>query len=96
MRNTQILYSCDKCGRKLKTDENSVDIVTSLSESAYWSRLHVRIINRHGRHNDAEENKAELCKPCTIKVLKDALERIRLGERATAGVESSSQKDWES
>lgn len=88
-------YICDKCGKKLKTCNNSMDIVTSISESSYWSRLHVRVIHIHGMHNDATEENAELCKTCASVILADALKRVRAGERTTAGTEDSEQNNWE-
>ncbi len=86
-------YSCDKCGKNLK-NASGTDIMTSLSESLSWSRLHVNIILRSGMHNDATEEKADLCKTCTLALLMDAVKRIRKGERSTAGTESSEQKGW--
>lgn len=45
-------------------------------------------------HNDSTTDRAELCKTCTLKLLGDAMARIRKGERATAGVEESDQARW--
>jgi hypothetical protein len=88
-------YACDKCGKKLPSSSNSLNIVTELIEGGqWWSRLHVYIVNRHGLHNDATENDADLCKKCAIEILTDALERVKKGERATAGTETSDQKGW--
>lgn len=71
MKETSTKYVCDKCGKEITyAASNGLDIVTSLSESASWSRLHVNIAHRHGFHNDADIDKAELCKPCTVKLLK--------------------------
>jgi hypothetical protein len=95
MRNETTTYHCDKCGKKLKTCDNSMNIVTSLSESLYWSRLHVQITRIHGMHNDENIDQAELCKSCAVGLLTDALKRVKAGERATAGTETSEQGDWE-
>jgi hypothetical protein len=88
-------YTCDNCGKSLRTSDNSLDIVTSLHEDNPWSRLHVRIEHRHGFHNDSETDQADLCKKCAAKLLADALQRVNHGERATAGTESSDQGNWE-
>jgi hypothetical protein len=71
MKDTITTYSCDKCGKKLKTCDNTLNIVTELSDgdlSQWWSRLHVYIVHRHGIHNDAEEEHADLCKKCAIEI----------------------------
>lgn len=99
MKETHTAYSCDKCGKRLRTDKNSLDIVTSLSEDVYWSRLHVQIIHTHGIHthgihNDGTTEPAELCRQCTVDLLKNALKRIQKGERATAGTEGIEQGGW--
>lgn len=94
-KSEEISYSCDKCGKKLKTSHNSVNIVTSLSESMCWSRLHVQIVHVHGVHNDAETEQADLCKSCAVELLIDALKRVRNGERATEGTEHPEQGAWE-
>lgn len=95
MENKVSTYNCDKCGNKLKTCNNSMDIVTSISEDTYWSRLHVQVVHHHGMHNDGTRDQADLCKTCAIKLLTDAVNRIRKGERATAGTEDSEQNNWE-
>ena len=87
-------YHCEVCQKKLKTYNNNLDIVTELNEENPWSRLHVKIIHRHGMYNDAEEEQADLCKPCAIKILTDALNRVKKGERATAGTESIEMGEW--
>lgn len=94
---TKIEYSCDKCGAKLRTCENTLHIVTEVSEpsSVYWERVEVKIVRHSGVHNDSETADAELCKRCAIALLKDALYRVRAGERATAGVKSSRKEGWE-
>ena len=94
MKTEHTTYSCEKCGKKLKAYQNSIDIVTSLREDGYWSRLHVKIEHIHGVHNDATTEAADLCKLCTIQLLTDALKRIRKGERATAGVEGIEEGKW--
>jgi hypothetical protein len=88
-------YTCERCGCKLKTCRNSMAIVTSLKESAWWSRLHVQILHIHGIDNSSEVEQAELCQSCTIWLLSDALERVRKGERATKGTEASVQRNWD-
>lgn len=87
-------YHCDKCDKKLKTSDNSLNIVSSLSESVCWSRLHVKIEHIHGMHNNATVDQADLCKPCAIALLTDALKRVRSGERATAGTEHAEEQSW--
>jgi hypothetical protein len=84
-------YSCDNCGKKLKTHGNKVEFVKSLTGEwdNPWERLHVRIIDMHGFHNDAEEKPADLCKECAIKILTDALKQVKSGIRMSAGIESS-------
>lgn len=86
-------HYCDNCGKKVSYD-NQLDIVTSLNEGTYWSRLHVKIKRRSGYHNDAKIEDAALCKKCAVKLLTDALKRVKAGERATAGTEASEQKGW--
>ena len=93
-KNESVAYHCDKCGKKLKTCDNTMNIMTSLSEAMCWSRLHVQIVHRHGIHNDATEEQADLCKSCAAELLTDALKRVRAGERATEGTESSDQERW--
>ncbi len=87
-------YHCDKCGKKLRTCDNSLEIVTSVSESLCWSRLSVKIEYSHGVHNDGTTEQADLCKPCAVALLADALKRVKSGERMTAGVDSSDQENW--
>jgi hypothetical protein len=87
-------YNCDKCNKKLKTYSNSIDIVTSLSEGSCWERLHVRIQNNSGVHNNGKLREAELCKNCAILLLEDALKRIKNGERASEGTEHSELQKW--
>lgn len=94
-RHTNITYTCEKCGVELETSRNVMDIVTSLSESMCWSRLHVQITHVKGINNTSKEEKAELCRNCTIFLLKDALGRVCAGERASKGVESSTLGRWE-
>ncbi len=87
-------YSCDLCGKKLKTYKNELDIVTVLREENPWARLHVNIIHHHGMHNDSTREPAELCKACVVKLLTDALDRVKKGERATAGSQSVEMGKW--
>jgi predicted RNA-binding Zn-ribbon protein involved in translation (DUF1610 family) len=94
MKFTETIYRCEKCRKKLKNSYNSLNIVTSLTESSYWSRLKVQILHESGVHNDSTTEKAELCRSCTIALLKDAVKRVTEGERASAGTESSSQEGW--
>jgi len=88
-------YHCDKCGKKLKTCDNELEIVTSLSESAYWCRLHLTITHKHGMHNNGNTEPADLCKTCAVELLADALKRVRAGERVSAGVNHAEQEGWE-
>ena len=60
-----------------------------------WSRLNVRIEHRHGYHNNGETEDAELCQPCAIFLLEDALEKVKAGVRATQGSHSSYEEKWE-
>lgn len=86
---TEEKYYCDRCNKKLPTHSNSMAIVTSLSEQSIgWSRLTVIIQHHHGSHNEGETKPADLCKPCTIFLLTDALKRVKGGERMSAGFES--------
>ena len=89
-------YHCDKCGKKLKTCDNSMTIRTELGnpESQCLSRIDVQIVYKHGMHNEGEEAQADLCKTCAVELLTDALKRVRSGERASAGVEDSEQGKW--
>ena len=87
-------YHCDKCGKTLKTCDNDMDICTSISESSYWRRLHVKIEHAHGMHNDGTTEQADLCKPCAVALLADALKRVKAGERATAGTQDIDQQNW--
>lgn len=92
-RETQERYRCDNCGKSLKTHDNHVVIQTEkegyeTTGSAYWSRIRVVIEHHHGVHNDGKKEKADLCKKCTIEILKDALARVRKGERMSKGIES--------
>jgi hypothetical protein len=86
-------YSCDNCGKKL-LGSRSLDITTSKSEENPWSRLHVRILHIQGYHNESTEEDADLCKKCAMALLSDALERVKKGERASAGTEEIEQSGW--
>lgn len=95
MRHQIEKYNCDKCGKELPGHRNSLNIVTSMCEDSYgWARLHVRIKLRSGIHNDASTTDADLCQQCAIALLKDALNRVRMGERATKGAEDSNEGKW--
>ncbi len=94
MKNVIEKHSCDLCGKPLKTHQNELDIVTEIQEENPWSRIHVKINNQHGFHNDYKTEPAELCKNCTVKLLTDALKRVKKGERATAGSQSIEMKRW--
>ena len=87
-------YSCDKCGGALEGWRNSLNIVTEQTDSYLWSRLHVNVIHKHGGSNSGEEGFADLCQPCAVALLTDALQRVSRGERATAGTEDSHQHGW--
>jgi len=93
---TKIECFCDKCGEKIPVIDNTLHIVTKLSEpgSRYWDRLEVKIMRHCGINNDSKTTEAELCQPCAAALLKDAHQRVDGGERATAGVESSKEKGW--
>lgn len=87
---TEEKYYCDNCGNKLKSFRNSITIVTEKNdENIGWSRLRVVIEHHHGSHNNGETDPADLCQKCTIELLEDALKRVKKGERASKGVESS-------
>lgn len=92
---TSTTYSCEKCGVKLPTSRNELNIVTRLSDAVCWSRLHVQIVHRSGIHNASNTEQADLCRSCAIELLKDALGRVNAGERASKGTESSEQRNWE-
>jgi hypothetical protein len=83
-------YSCDKCGKKLRTHGNQVAIQTDLTKEwdNPWSRLRVVIEHHHGYHNDGEVNPADLCQKCAIEILTDALKQVKSGVRMTKGVQS--------
>lgn len=95
MKHTKEEYYCDRCGKKLKTWANAIDLVTSLRETQCWARLHVVILHRHGMHNDATTERAELCKNCSVELLRDALNRALKGERASAGTEAVEELGWD-
>ena len=89
-------YFCDNCGKKVLHGSN-LNIVTDKSENEYsqsWERLHVVIIRKHGMHNDGVEDNANLCKKCAVILLEDALKRVKKGERASKGTESSNLEKW--
>lgn len=88
-------YHCDKCGKKLKTYNNTLKIIKEISTRAFWSRFRLRIEYIYGMHNDATTNDADLCQACAIELLSDALDRVKKGERASAGTETPDQKGWE-
>jgi hypothetical protein len=93
-KNQITVYTCDSCGKSLG-GPGSLNIVTSLSgENLLWSRLHVGIVKRSGMHNDATEEGADLCQKCAIVLLANAIRRIRAGERASKGAETSEQEGW--
>jgi hypothetical protein len=80
-------YTCDKCGGKLSSDSNVI-IQTTICEDWYsWSRLKVTIEHHYGMHNDGKTEPADLCKKCTVELLKDALKRVQEGERISAGID---------
>lgn len=92
----RIEYFCDKCGSKLPTFMNQMVIVTDVGQhSSSWSRLHVIIEHHHGSHNNGKTEKADLCQKCAITLLEDALQRVKAGERMTAGVEDPKERKWE-
>ena len=91
---TQSKYHCDNCGKKL-AGPSCLNIVTSKSEQSLgWARLHVAVQLISGAHNDSQTSDADLCKKCAIKLLSDALRRVRGGERATAGTEEIEEQGW--
>lgn len=94
MHNIQEIFACDKCHKKMG-HTNNMNIVTKLDESTHWSRLHIQITHISGLHNNSTKRAAEMCKNCTLELLRDAIGRISRGERMTAGVQSSEQQGWE-
>lgn len=92
-RRETITYACEKCGKTI-AGPNNLNIVTSLSEDAYWSRLHVGIIHHHGMYNDGTREPADLCQSCAVALLEDAAARVKRGERASAGTEGTDQRGW--
>ncbi len=94
MEDTETKWRCDKCGKKIPR-ENELNIVTSLSEQNIgWARLHVVVAYHHGSHNDGKKRPAQMCKTCTLKLLKDAVNRVTAGERASAGTEEVEKEGW--
>lgn len=93
---TETKYYCDLCNKELKTTSNTLAIVTEMERylSSRWARLTVKIVCSSGFHNDGKTTEAELCKTCATNLLTDAVKRVRNGERATKGVESSNQEGW--
>jgi hypothetical protein len=89
----EIVYTCDRCKTELG-GPRAINLVTSLSESLAWSRLHVNIKLMSGVHNDSSFEPADLCRECAIALLSDAVNRVKKGERASAGTESSDQLGW--
>lgn len=85
---TETKHACDNCEKQLTTHSNHVVIQTSKDENSYgWRRLRVTVELHHGVHNDGTQELADLCQQCAIKLLEDALKRVRAGERSSAGVE---------
>lgn len=76
----------------MKTCNNNLAIVTEQeSFGQTWSRIRVKIEHSHGIHNNGETKNADLCKKCAIFLLEDAINRIKKGERATAGSQNDRQ-----
>lgn len=94
MRTETTTYSCDKCSKLLRSSANAVNIVTTLRDTRYWSRLHVRIEHSHGVDNSVKTEQADICKECAVLLLKDALKRVQEGERASAGTENAEMRTW--
>ena len=94
MQSNIVMCSCDNCGKKLKTCNNHLNIVTSKSESCVWRRIHVKIENVSGVNNNAETRNADLCQKCAVQLLKDAIKRIESGERVSAGMGHVDQQRW--
>lgn len=97
MTYTENKFACDKCKKKLKTCNNDCVIVTDIgpSGSRFWAILKISIDHVSGFNNDADHRKAELCKTCAIEMLKDAIKRIKAGERITKGEQESEQQGWD-
>ncbi len=92
---TNTNYYCDNCNKNLPTCDNSLTISTTKSDSNIgWSRLHIKIEHHHGSHNDEQIEDADLCQACTLALLKDALNRVKAGERVSEGVESADAEGW--
>jgi hypothetical protein len=89
-------YTCDRCGKKLPTFANKVAIVTKLNppEDKWWRRIILEFSYHHGFNNGGEQSSADLCKPCTLWLLRDSIKRITAGERITKGYQSIEQKGW--
>lgn len=82
-------HACDNCGRDLPTWSNHVAIQTEKVKGPIgWSRLRVTIEHHHGAHNDGEVSRADLCKPCAVLLLENALARVKKGERVSAGIDT--------
>jgi hypothetical protein len=87
MEHKETKYSCDKCGKNLRTCDNEVCIVTQIDRGggAFWSRFKVRIEYHSGVHNDAKVRNADLCQKCAVALFEDAFKRVTKGERTTKG-----------
>lgn len=92
-KTTETKYSCDRCGKRLPTFNNHIVIQTNKNGDddyrTYWERFRVTIEYHHGVHNNGERGPADLCQPCAVALLTDALKRVKDGERLSEGVESS-------
>lgn len=84
MTNQTTHHHCDKCGKKLKSCDNNVVIMTE--GSINLSHLRVIVEYRYGRD---DKQPADLCQSCAATLFADAARRVRSGERATAGTESA-------
>jgi len=94
MTETVEKHYCDNCGKSLKHFDNSLEIVTSKQEDNPWMRLHVKIERHSGVHNESEEQDADLCQKCAVRLLADAVRRVKAGERVSKGVKSTEQEGW--
>jgi uncharacterized protein YlaI len=95
MNTTRTLYFCDNCKKELPTSKNSLTISSEkVGPGTEWMRLRVKILCYSGIHNDGKTSDSDLCQECAIALLENALNRVKAGERATKGVESSKEEGW--
>lgn len=76
-------YHCDDCGKQIQRNERNVDIVTAKDSDSTSGRrqLHVTVVTYTVHDDDhIKINPADLCQECAVKLLDDALQRLKAGE----------------